>query len=353
MTPYREKDDHGRAVGSFVLDRRCGKLGRIKVASGTTDPEEFAALNAFVTKLKRERRWDLLTLIAQRLIRPLDLLDARDRGEFGGLPTPEEIRPLKKAVERWLEGADLAPRSRDDYAAALKVLDAQAKISQIPEILKGWRLEAIQSGKRQMFNNRLTALRSFIRNTLGDESRLFKLLPAELDVEHRPGNPQEPADIRALALHFPYPDELWALCLTGMRQSEYWGTWSVLADRIQVQGAKGRLGRPKPRVVPLVYRPAVPRVAYSTFYKALVRESVGQLNVHDLRKTAQRWWEDVGVPDWRIRLYAGHSTRGRQHQLDTIYRKPRDLTRLLVEDADRLRAYLGDPPRFSLKAVEA
>jgi hypothetical protein len=345
MTPHR---DAGK--GTFLLDRMCGKLGRVKLASGTTDVEEFKALNAFISKLKKDRRWDLLALLAQGAVTPLELLDARDRGELHALPSADELRSLPRAIEAWLTIADIGPRTRADYTALL-VYPVGTKVLALPERLKQDRVAALVSGKRQMFNNRLTAARSFVRDTFGVEHKLMKALPAPLDVTHREGNPQEPDQIRALALRIPYPDELWALVLTGMRQSEYWGTWEVLSDRVKVAGAKGRRGEPLPRVVPLVYRPARPRIVYSTFYKALVRDSDETLNVHDLRKTAQRWWEDAGVPDWRISLYAGHA-RGR-HQLATIYRKPRDLTRLLVEDAERVRAWLGDPPQLSLRAVSA
>ena len=127
-----------------------------------------------------------------------------------------------------------------------------------------------------------------------------------------------------------------------------WGTWDVTGDRVVIGGTKTAAAR---RVVPLIYRPARPTMAYSTFYHALRGLTDGALNVHDLRKTYQRWLEDAGVPDWRISLYAGHAKGGRD--LATIYRKPRDLTRLLNEDAERVRAWLGDPPLPAIRAVTA
>lgn len=350
MTPHR---DAGR--GSYVLDRMCGKLGRLKLASGTTDAAEFAAINAMVTRLKRDRRWDLLGLLVQQIVTPLELYDAFFRGELHALPSADDLRPLPRAIARWLAVADLAPRTIQDYTARL-IFPGGTTVHVLPDLLHAARAAAVQSGKRPTFNNQLTAARAFVRDTLPEGHALRKAVHAiaELDVTHREGNPQEPDQIRALVLRFPYPDELWALCLTGMRREEYWARpWEVLSDRVQISGVKGRRGQPLPRVVPLVYRPARPRIAYSTFYKALVRDSDGALNVHDLRKTAQRWWEDAGVADWRIRLYAGHARRRKHQQLDTVYRKPRDLTRLLVEDAERVRVWLGDPPKLGLRAVSA
>ncbi len=345
MTPHRDQ-----SRGTFVLDRRCGKLGRIKLASGTTDPDVFDELNAMITRLKRDRRWDLLGLLAQRLVSPLDLADAVYRGQTGTLPAPEELRPVSRAVATWLETADLSPRTKDDYAVRLTVAPT-VTIAKLPDVLRADRAAAIASGKRSTFNNRLDAARSFLRDVVTPMHRLYLALPAPLELTRREGNPQEPERIRALALGWQHADILWALCLTAMRQSEYWGTWEVLSDRITIQGAKGRLGAPMPRVVPLVYRPARPAVAYSTFFHQLSERTDGQVNVHDLRKTAQRWWEDAGVLDWRISLYAGHA-KGRK-SLATIYRKPRDLTRLLQEDADRIRTWLGDPPQIGLRVASA
>ncbi len=345
MTPHR---DAGQ--GTFLIDRRCGKLGRLKLASGTIDHGEFAALNAMVTRLKRERRWDVLSLLQQRLVSPLELYDTIHRGETHLLPTAEELRSLPRSIEGWLRDADLAERTKDDYAQRLR-FPARARVAELPTLLAAARVTAIQSGKRATFNNLLDAARAFVRDVLTPEHKLYRALPAALEVARRPGNPQEPDQIRRLAQDWPHADVLWALCLTGMRQGEYWGTWEALSDRVQIQGVKGRRGLPRPRVVPLVYRPTRPTVAYSTFYHQLVARSDRLLNVHDLRKTAQRWWEDAGVPDWRIRLYAGHS-RGPE-ELATIYRQPRDLTRLLIEDADRIRGWLGDPPKLGLRVASA
>lgn len=356
MTPHR---DHGR--GSLILDRMCGKLGRLKVASGTMDPEEFDALNGMITKLKKDRRWDLLGLLVRpgedlpAPVTPLELLDAVYRGELAALPSAEELRALRPAIERWLPIADIAETTRTGYEQSLlKLVPEGAKIVELPGLLRDQRVRAIAAGRRPTFNRLLMAARSFAA-TFGDEHKLCRAVRAILPLEESPreGNPQEPDEIRALAQRFKWADELWALCLTGMRRLEYWGAhrWEVTSDRVKIAGAKGRRGQPLPRVAPLIYRPAAPRVGYSGFYHDLQDATGKTLNVHDLRKTYQRWLEDAGVPDWRIALYAGHA-KGRQ-MLATIYRKPRDLTRLLVEDGELVRTWLGDPPVAGLRVASA
>jgi integrase len=102
--------------------------------------------------------------------------------------------------------------------------------------------------------------------------------------------------------------------------------------------------------VPLVYPLTRPAIGYSGFYHALNLATDRAMNVHDLRKTAESWWEEAGIPDWRIEYYVGHVVR---KDLRAIYRKPREMARLLHEDAERVRTWLGDPPQPSIRAVNA
>ena len=347
MTPHRNHDR-----GTFVLDRRCGKLGRVKIASGTTDPEEFTAINAMVSKLKRDRRWDLLGLLAQHLATPVELYDAIYRGDLASLPSADEARPLRRAVDRWLIGADLAGVTRAEYERMLHTLPEGAHVGDLAGSLRERRAGAVQNGKRAAFNRLLMAARAFVRDMLGPTHRLAAALREIQPLSETPrrGNPQEPDQIRALCLKLPrVADMIWALCLSGMRRGEYWrpGGWELTTDRLIVHGTKSQAAR---RPVPLAYRLAAPTVGYSAFYHALTGGTDGLLNVHDLRKTHQRWLEDAGVPDWRIKLYAGH--RGAGKDLATIYRRPRDLTRLLREDAERFREWLGEPPKPAIQAME-
>ena len=55
MTPHK---DQGR--GTFVIDRRFPRVGRIKRASGTTDKKVFKAYNAMLDTLWVQGRLDLL-----------------------------------------------------------------------------------------------------------------------------------------------------------------------------------------------------------------------------------------------------------------------------------------------------
>jgi hypothetical protein len=361
VTPHR--DSRGR--GTLILDRRLGKLGRLRIASGTNDPDEFRALNVMLTRLRKERRWELLSLLyppphqARGVITPLELSDALWRGDLSTLPTADDLRALGPMVERWASGADIAEATREHYRYLLTQFVGrypEARLGAVPALLTAEQAQAVGTGKRPNFNQLLWAMRSFFAGTLGDDHRLTKAVRAIAHLKESPreGNPQTPDEIKALAVRLPVGRvaEVWALCLTGMRSGEYFtkhgAQWSIATDRIRILGSKTDAAR---REIPLVYPVARPAVGYKRFHDVLADVSDEMLVPTDLRKTAQRWWEDAGIPDWRIELYAGHE-KGRR-ALERVYRKPRNMTSLLVEDGERMRAWLGEPPRLGLQVVGA
>lgn len=350
MSPHR--DAHGR--GSFVLDRRCGKVGRLKVASGTTDPRVHRQLNDMVSRLKAERRWDLLALLQRGLVKPLELFDALGRGTLGQLPTADDVRPFLSAVERWIPQLDARPETREQYERLLKRFGAQrvaATLADAPALLRSARAEALRSEKRTTYNRTRAALFSFLRDVLGPDHRITKEARqvSDLKTTPRPGNPLTPEQVRAFAVVLgKHASTMWSLVLTGMRRGEFWGErkWSVSLDRVDIFGTKSKAAR---RTVPLVYPIYPPTVGYWRFLRVLQQVTEGAVNVHDLRKTFASWCESAGIPQWRIDFYMGHA---RQGDLARLYQMPRDLTPVLREDAERLRGWLGDePPEVKLTAT--
>lgn len=342
MSPHRD----ARGYGTLILDQRCGKLGRLKVASGTLDAEVYGELKAMLRRLTRERRWDLLQLLQQRHVKPLELYDALGRGTMGELPTAEDVRPLKTVVARALPELDIAESTRAQYQGKFDLLlkDHQgATLVDLPGLLRRARTAALASGQRVGYNRLRAACFSVLRQVLRPDHPILRdtrLVPA-LEEDPRPGNPQTPDQVRQLVTALGSLGPIaWALALTGMRQDEYFaGRWTVLSnDRVQVQGTKSKRSR---RLIPLVYPIAPPTVGYKPFLTALREVSEGAVQPHDLRKTFSKWGEDAGVPNWRIERYMGHSLEGK---LDALYRMPLDPTAILQEDAARYRTHLGDRP---------
>lgn len=349
MSPYREA---GR--GTFVLDMRLGKLGRCKRASGTDDLDVFRDVLTTLRRLRKERRWELLTLVVTGRVKPIDLCEAVWNSALGELPTADEAWLLEPLVEDWLSGLDKAERTVTDYRRMLLALAKnRATVATLPRQLEARRRAAIKSGHRKAFNNLLSPVRMMLRKQLGPDHPVTKAVWRIEWLEilnRRPGNPQTTDQVRALAAKLgKHSPTLWALCLTGMRKSEYFGRrWTVQGDRLAVAGVKAGRKRP-PREIPLIYPVSVPTCGYRWFKRQLHDASGGTVTVHDCRYTWMRWLEEGGVPGLRIRYYAGHSVR----DVTELYRRGRGFTEHLVQDAERVRTWLGDAPPPVLRAVEA
>jgi hypothetical protein len=336
--------------GTFVLDLRLGKLGRLKRASGTSDLVIFRDVRTTLVRLRRERRWDLLALVVNRLVTPLGLCEAIWGGRQDELPTGAEAQPLRQVVDRWIAGLDRAPVTRREYERMLlRVATERARLADVPLILARERALAMRTGKRAAFNRLYAALRTLLRHVVGPDHRLLREVQRVewLRESPRQGNPQSVDAVRSLAgklgRHAP---TLWALCLTGMRRGEYFGRrFTVLPDRIAIRGTKTRAAA---REVPRPYPVESPTCEYRWFKGLLSEASGGAVRVHDLRYTYQRWLEEAGVPEVRIKCYAGHAVR----DVSELYRRGRGFAEHLAGDAEKLRAWFGSPPpRQALEVV--
>jgi integrase len=134
----------------------------------------------------------------------------------------------------------------------------------------------------------------------------------------------------------------WGMATTGMGQKEYWGRWSVKADRIHIEGTK-RAGRV--RDVPLILRPAVPSMHRRTFENKLRARDRG-FTPYNLRRTYANWLETAGVPRTRRRLYMGHGAA----DVTDLY-EMHEVRAFLADDAIRLRQLLGIDARALLEAI--
>jgi len=122
-----------------------------------------------------------------------------------------------------------------------------------------------------------------------------------------------------------------------MRVNERWGKFTVERDRVRIHGTKTRGAE---RVVPRIsgnHPGQPPALSYRAFREALAEASDGQMTPYDLRRTYATWLEAAGIPRTRRRLYLGH---GNQDVTD-IY-EWHEVTKFLEEDAEKLRAYLGE-----------
>jgi integrase len=336
MTPHRTNKR-----GTFVLDRQFRGVGRIKRASGTTDPKQFKLLDAMLTTLYRAGRIDILQAIYTGHLTPLEVWSRFRLGELDRLPTVEAMKPLKDSLEQWLKEADTGKWNRQGrkYAvnAILRLARKSATVTDLPQLLRDY---AATAKGPTMFNRTRAAMMAFVRDTLGRSHPIYpKLMDVRVKREaKREGNPQTVAQLTALAekLHPAYAAIAWSMALTGMGPGELWGHWSIKKDRIHIRGTK-RSGRV--RDIPFIRPIAKPTRPYRPFLEALGEASDDMVKPYDLRKTFAVWMEEAGIPRTRRRLYMGHG----QQDVTDLYER-HDVDRFLAEDAERMRKVLGDAP---------
>lgn len=329
-----------------IIDRAFRGVGRIKRATGTTAPKMRAALSNMLTSLHQQGRLDVLRAIRDGKLTMLAVYDAFRRHALDSLPLADTIVDLAKAMEAWIKVADVSDKYRYTLRQGLKYLLAakpDARVSDLPAILEGLR-DTLGAKHARSFNLTRTAASRFVRATLKRNHPLWAAINAvevRKVTKKRKGQPLAVAQMRGF---FPNPEKdpvdaiAWAMATTGMHQSELWGRWHVLADRIHVQGTK-RAGRV--RDIPLARRPAVPTMHRRTFEDKL-RERTSAIQPYDLRRTFAHWMDLAGIPRTRRMLYMGH----KQKDVTDLYER-HEVTAFLKGDATKLRKHLHSAPTKS------
>ena len=245
MKPHRD-----RSRGSFIIDRHT-RVGRIKLASGTTHVPTFKRLNEMITSLQETGRFDLLRAIKDHRLAPLDVYDAYRVHELHRLPSAEEMLPLSETLSRWVATAECGDKQRAAHKTAvnhiLGLSAADATLTELPGAMKRLREELRATGKHAQFNRCRSSAQAFLRDTLGRRHRVYAELsevPKLKEVKRRQNNPQTYAQLLALAAKLSPPDQtaMFTMALTGMGPAEYFGKWELLADRVHISGTK-RKGR--------------------------------------------------------------------------------------------------------------
>jgi integrase len=325
--------------GTLVLDRVFKGVGRIKRASGTTDPKVFKNLDGMLGTLYDAGRVDILRAVARGTLSPLEVWARFRVQDLASLPTVETIKTLKDAMEEWLEDEDTSDWNRAGRRYAIRAIlrhaKADATVADLPAALRDYKKKA--RGTPAMFNRTRAAALAFLRDTLGRSAPLYGAVMdlATLKEAKAPPNPQTVAQMVALTakLDGDAAAIAWGMAMSGMGPGEMWGAWTELADRIHIKGTK-RSGRV--RDVPRIGAIAKPTISETVFRKRLKVASDGAITPYDLRHTFSQWMQEAGIPRARRKVYMGH---GRTDVTDLYERG--EVTRYLLEDAAALRKVVG------------
>lgn len=330
---------------TLVIDRTFKGVGRIKRATGTSIPLVRRKLSRMLTALAEEGRVDLLRAIRDGDLTLLEVHHAYQRKELEKLPTAATVKPLAEAMTAWLDGlvvpADVSAKHKSSLETSRRYferLDPKAPIADLPRLLETLRTTLGRKHPRS-FNLARAAASAFVRATLKRSHPLWLAIGAVEIRKTTKTRTHAPLSPTQLSGFFPAPESdpvdaiAWGMATTGMGAAEYWGAWSVRADRVHIDGTK-REGRV--RDVPLVRAPAVPAMHRRTFEDKLRERTARAITPYDLRRTFANWLEAAGVPRTRRKLYLGHGAG----DVTGLY-ELHEVTDFLAADGERLRAYLG------------
>jgi integrase len=320
-------------------------VGRLKVASGTTNVQTYKRIVGMVDALKAAGRLDLLRAMKERVVTPLEVWDAYRLHDLDSLPSAETIRLLwgeTGALEAWRAALDASAKHKasmvTSFAALQKIGRAEATITDLPELVTRYRKLCESKGHARSFNLARSHVQAFLRDTTGRSHRLYRKIAdlKTLPIDRSEGNPLRVKALDDLLAKLPSATAraAEAMAMTGMGPGEYWGRWTVEEDRIRIHGTK-RAGRK--RLVPKVIEIERPTLHPRTFANHLTALTAGEVTAYDFRRTYAHFMEEAGIPRARRKLYMGHAAG----DVTDLYER-HEVQTYLIADAAKLRAYLAN-----------
>lgn len=352
---YRSSPD-----GSYMIDRRVRGVGRVRRASGLTVEAQFNKLNDEIPELakSKEGRAALLAF-KEGTISGVQLYVAVKSNDLASLSAGTAAGPLVTALTEWHADTEktVAKSTHKGRAEMIRNISAAVKpttkVADLPKVMR--KLKLSMNSARE-FNLELQYASAFIRDTLGRRHEVYLDL-RDIDLRKTTPmterNPLTPSDVLALAKAFDRVwkakqgsrgDEVFAMALTGMGPSEYWGVWSVLGDRVHINGTKRESrDRDIPKIFPCaIYEGATlsrPAITFTSFARALniARAASGiECAPYDLRRTFANWMEQAGILRSRRQQYMGHAAG----DVTEIYER-HEVMAHLAEDGAKLRAWIA------------
>jgi integrase len=292
-------------------------------------------------------------------------------GELETLVSSTTIRPFSE-IFGWIESrkkfADGTKRSYLSLARKIERLCPGRSVKDMPETLATFREYCESEGITRSFNQCRSLFQAYATAIEGKHKPLWIAIcnvpPIVYEVES--GISLTYRDVRELGRKLIRPETdphqmrdiemLWSLVLTGMRKSEYLGSWSVAYDRVVIHNSKkSRQSGMKERAIPRFEHrflstatltssghftgPTDPLKGFQTFERRLRKVSNGKLSPHDFRHTFRTWLLLAGIPEVRAEAYMGH--RVNPKNVTQVY-SHHDVLPYLAEDRRALQTWLKE-----------
>jgi integrase len=377
--------------GSLVIDRKFRGIPRLVVTTSCSDTpagrKQAEAYEKMLAHLAGDGgRRDIVRAIALRELDVRDVAPIYNRGNWRAeMPRPEELarafpigpKPGEKrrgkrlgAIGRWLPtyrtSKGTISKSHQDRMwrnfRSLEELKAQARISDLPKLVRCYREICEEKGTHREFQLVRAAVQTFLRSKMGRHRSLLwaevadipTLKPGEGKSTKRPGRTFSPAEAREIRrkLSATSPKQgaqWWSLCITGMMPDEYFKRkFAEHEDRTEIVGTKRRVGtgdargrrwREIPRLGPVV-GPFTEHEAFMEALRAIGTMAGGDVRPYDARHTFAHWMKQAGIDSSRRSVYMGHETK----TMDELYERPDRVTHFLAMDREALLAYIGPEP---------
>lgn len=343
--------------GTFRIDRKVGDLGQFTVASGTKDPEVFREINrpgGFLDMLLKIGREDLARDIRDSRKRAVKVYEAYLAGKLHELKSVSISGDLKSSLLDWLDAIENSD-TRRGYQGELRragCLRVGLPISELPSLLRSYRLACKAKKVWRAFNLARAAGLSFVAENFGASSELYQQISdiknlkrtAKRKLPPAPSHEQFVAKLATMPL--AVADCCRGMAYTSQNPKEFWAKdgWEVLPDRVHIEGTKrdGRI-RDIPYLVPLV-KPTIARVTFRKQLKKLWPE----VSPKHFRNFFSRWYAEAGVPQIRWDLYMGHGAK----TMADLYPRA-EVDRYLVDDAETFKKFHGLKTRDMLRVEKA
>lgn len=339
--------------GSLILKRKFAGVPPIRRATGTTDLETFEAIDAMCTVLYKKGRLDLLEGVARGTLHPMLLWDRYRTDRLDSLPRADVLPPFFTTFATWTDAADVAESTTRSRTTALAALKQHGKdrdtLGEAPAILRAYRRAA--AGNARSFNLARSAVQAFFRDQLGKGHALWRAVTdipvLKATKKKRKPQPLSPDALRELVKKQGNPHGLitWTMATSGMGPKEYFEDgFEITDDFLEVHGQK-RGGRE--RLVPRIGIAVPPSRSLRRWKASLTKHAKG-LQPYDLRRTFANLMVEAGIPANRRKMYMGHGARTETEKYERA-----DIMRWLREDANAMRAVLGEGPEPGLRLVKA
>lgn len=377
MTPFRS---HGR--GTPEIDRTIAGIGRIRVAVGTNNPDDWRGINTLLTRLRQRRisdplgPWEaVLVGVRDGAIRPLELLrrveaEGLDRvahelvaswastpaaSDTGGEAVTQTMALLHEEWDRWIATVTRTA-TRQMYALAWRHLTggiAEGATVHLPSTTVLGDVEAVAPALQALrkalhshaptFNRCRASWQAFLKWHVGTRHPAYLAIEGVPPLKEQKGRRRRVGLPLAKAIEIreglsaPASGHWWDLVTSGMRVGEYFendadglASWSATSTAATLRDSKtgGTM-----RVIPVIGTMAKPVITVWRFRNLLRPFGV---TPHAARYTFRTFAREAGIPEERVEQYLGHHVQGMRGLYSTV-----DLADWVESDRETLLSYVA------------